>query len=168
MKKIFFAFISLTVVLTLSISSFASSITSQDESQTIDVKAKAVLSETPTTYSVDIEWDNMTFTYTRAQEWNPSTHTYEENGKWENTDADITVTNHSNASVSVNVTYNAAENTGIIGTIENGSATLAAGEVNGYSNADKLVSTLKISGTPSADVTEEGITVGTITVTIGK
>ena len=170
MKKVFLSLISSAIILSLSLAAFAQSVTNQGGSQSIDVKAKTVIAEEEASYSVDIVWDDMTFTYEKNVEWNPQNHTYTETneGKWNKDTATVTVTNHSNVPVDVSITYNAEGDTGISGTITNGNATLAKGEVGNHSGADKLVSTLTISGVPSDIVTNEGIKIGSITVTIGK
>ena len=176
MKKIFAAIIALTMVFSLSVAAFA--VEGADtgykpgEDQSIDVTAKTeTSSSTETVYSVDITWESMTFTYVESgtKVWDPGTHTYSTTttGRWDKTEAKVTVTNHSNAEVTATVSYTAVEGTGITGSVANGTKTLAAGVENDYENADSLVATLTISGTPSSTVTEDGIVVGSITVTIG-
>ena len=47
--------------------------------QNIEVTAKRTsATETPATFSVDISWTDMTFTYTQKETntWNPATHSY--------------------------------------------------------------------------------------------
>lgn len=123
-----------------------------------------------TVYNVDIKWDSMKFTYTESsgQVWDPSTHTYSgsSSGKWDKTTADITVTNHSDSAVDVAITYTPTGDTGITGTITNGTATLQAGKIGKPNEADSMTATLKISGTPNSSVTEDGVKIGTITVKI--
>lgn len=135
----------------------------------ITVTGKYVDSTTAgTVYSVDLSWDEMIFTYTETGSltWNPDEHSYSENisGGWDKTEADITVTNHSNADVKVEMTYAPEASTGVTGSIANGEFVLDAGAENQYDSADYGVSTLTVSGTPNETVTEEGVTVGTITV----
>lgn len=63
-----------------------------------------------TVYSVDITWEDMSFTYTAAGEgtWNPETHEY--NGatqaSWSES-KNIVVTNHSNAAVTATASFQA-------------------------------------------------------------
>lgn len=177
MKKIVSCLLCLVLAMSMSVTAFAAegSVTKEETgSQNIDVTAKyTVSSGSDTTYSVDIQWESMTFTYTESstKTWNPSPHTYSTTtgtGAWDKTEAKITVTNHSNASVTAAVTYTPVDGTGVTGTIENGSKTLAAGVVNKPEEADALVATLKISGKPTGTVTAEGVKVGTVTVTITK
>lgn len=66
-----------------------------------------------TVYSVDIKWDDMSFTYTAAGEgtWNPATHEYDgaSEASWSGS-RNITVTNHSNAAVTATASYQADTN----------------------------------------------------------
>lgn len=174
MKKLFATIISLAMVLSMGVTAFAAegSATGQGAGdRTIDVTAKYDKSTSAeTVYNVDITWESMSFTYTESgtKVWNPETHTYTTttNGGWDKTEADITVTNHSNASVDVAVEYTAVEGTGISGSVANGSATLAAGVEGKPDEADKLIATLTISGAPNSTVTEAGVKIGTITIRI--
>ena len=60
-------------------------------------------------YSVDIAWTDMNFTYTGAGEgtWNPETHQYEggTEASWTDSNASVTVINHSNAPVTATASY---------------------------------------------------------------
>ena len=174
MKKLFASIIASAMVLSMSVTAFAAegSATGQGAGdKTIDVTAKYDKStSTEKVYNVDIEWDSMTFTYTEGgtKVWNPATHTYttSTSSGWDKTEADITVTNHSNAAVTVSVEYAPVDGTGVSGAITNGSATLAAGVEGKPDEADKLTATLTISGTPNSTVTEDGVKIGTITIKI--
>lgn len=167
MKKILINFIAFAIVFSTSITAFGA-----EKNQSIDVTAKtnddnvteAVI------YSVDISWDDMTFTYLESgsKMWNAETHTYVTNtsGGWDKTMADIRITNHSNTVIDVSVTYSGVEHTGIVGTITNGTATLQAGVEGKPKEADNVTATFTISGTPSAMVKESGVKIGSITVKI--
>lgn len=176
MKKFLSFLLAMVMAMSMSVTAFAEggSSTRQDAgNQSIDVTAKYNQSSgTQITYSVEITWESMTFTYTESgtKIWNPETHTYTTSttGGWDKTEADITVVNHSNAPVTATVSYAPIDGNGVTGTIENGSKLLAAGTENDPDNADKLVATLKISGTPNSTVSAAGVKVGTITVTIEK
>lgn len=174
MKKLIATALALTMTLSLSTTALAAGnvdgagVGSQDP---IDVTAKYNDSTTePAVYSVDLAWEDMTFTYNESgsKVWDPATHTYTDNttASWDKTTADITVTNHSNAAVDVTMTYAAQGDSGISGALSNATFNLAAGVEGDYDHAASQVATLTISGTPNATVTAEGITVGTITVTI--
>ncbi len=173
MKKLFSLLLSLALVLSLSVTAFAADGSGNvgQGSQDIPVTAKTTGSSTDTpVYSVDISWEDMTFTYSAAttRTWNPETHTYtsSSSGGWNKTTAAVTVTNHSNVAVDVSIAYAAEGSTGITGTMDITSDALAAGVEGKPAEADYGTYTLTISGTPNATVSETGVKIGTITVTI--
>ena len=173
MKKMISLILAMSLVLSMSITAFAAEDTGKKpgENTNIGVTAKYnTSSDTETTYSVDVEWTDMTFTYNEAgtKEWNAATHSYTTNstGSWDKTTATVTVTNHSNAEVTVAMEYTAVEGTGVTGTLTNGSATLDAGVEGKYDEADSVTATLTISGTPANTVTSTGTQIGSIKVTI--
>lgn len=140
-------------------------------SKEIDVKAKyTVVSTTPASYSVDLRWTDMTFTYTREDThiWDPLTHTYKTGSKsgWDRTRGSITVTNHSNVDVLVAVEYLPEADTGIKGVLKNASARLKAGVINDYAGADSMTAVLTVSGTPEKIIREEETCVGKLRITI--
>ena len=144
---------------------------SQIGSREIDVKAKyKVISNTPASYSVDLQWTDMTFPYIREDTriWNPQTHTYKTGSKsgWEQTRGTITVTNHSNVDVRVTVEYLSEPDTGIKGVLKNAKAKLKAGVVGDYKGADSMTATLTVSGKPTKTLTEDGSNVGKLRITI--
>ncbi len=140
-------------------------------SRQIDVNAR-IKTETkaPASYSVDIMWSDMTFTYTRQDTltWNAKDHSYKSrsSGKWDKTKGTITVVNHSNVDVQVTVTYIPLEGTGITGTLRNGSRRLKAGKEGDYEGADRMKATLTISGKPTEKITEEETRIGSLKITI--
>ena len=174
MKRLFAFMLALSLIMSLGITAFAAEdpeTVGQNGSKEIDVTAKyASSTDTPNVYSVDIKWSSMTFTYTQkdTKNWNAADHSYEtvSEGTWDKTSATVTVTNHSNVSVNVDVNYTAVENTGVSGTLTNASAVLDAGEEGNYNGADSVTATLTISGKPNNTITSEGVKVGTIKVTI--
>ena len=140
-------------------------------SQEIDVNARyRTVSNAPASYSVDLRWSDMTFTYTRedTHTWNAKDHSYKtrSTGGWDKTRASITVTNHSNVDVQVTITYTPVENTGITGTLRNGTGTLEAGTVGDYDGADSMTATLVISGTPTEMPAGSETRIGSLKVTI--
>ena len=169
MKKIVSLIMALSLVLSFGMTAFAAD---ADISESINVTAKYDKDTTEDiVYSVDIVWEDMTFTYSEAGKkvWNPDDHSYTTTteGGWDKTTADITVTNHSNAPVEVALTYTpAAESYGITAALSVTEDTLEAGTEGSAAAADALVSTLTISGTPNAFVTEDGITIGSVTITV--
>lgn len=167
MKKLVATALALTLCLSMGTTAMAAGLGDEH----IDVKAKYNnTASTPTVYSVDLEWDDMTFTYNKSgtKTWNPTTHTYTDSttSGWDKTSATIEATNHSNASVTISFQYQAVGDTGVTGSMSKNSFTLEAGVVNKPDEAAKNSSVLNISGTPNGTVTAESITVGTITVTI--
>ena len=166
MKKIISLTLVLALVLSLGICASASELGGSK-----DVTAKYEKTETEEAiYNVDIAWGDLTFTYSETTEktWNPDTHTYDEavTGGWDKTESSVTVTNHSNVAVDVAMSVTPVAGTGVNVSLTGGSATLAAGVEGDVSGAASVTGTLKISGTPNDTVTEAGVKVGEITVTI--
>lgn len=174
MKKIFAAVLSLSLALSMSVTVFAeggSATVGEPTEQPIEVYAKYVKgSSDAAVYSVDIVWDDMTFVYTETgtRIWDPTTHTYSEatTGGWDKTAANLKVTNHSNKMVDVVWEYTPVEGTGITQFFSGVRATLERGYVDQYDRADSSEVTLTIGGTPTDYVTEQGVQIGNITVTI--
>lgn len=140
-------------------------------SRDIDVNARyKTVSKAPASYSVDLAWSDMTFTYTKENTltWNAKDHSYKSrsSGKWDKTKGIVTVTNHSNVDVQVTITYIPLEDTGITGTLRNGNRKLKAGKEGDYEGADSMTATLTISGKPTDLVTEEETKIGNLTITI--
>jgi len=138
-------------------------------SKEIDVKARySVVSHTPASYSIDVSWTDMTFSYTRVDThiWDPLTHTYKTGSKsgWDKTRGSITVTNHSNVDVQVAVAYLPEPDTGIKGILKNASAKLKAGAIGDYDGAASMTATLTVSGTPKESATETKV--GKLKITI--
>ncbi len=172
MKKLFAILTSLALLVSMSVTAFAAepdaTLTGDGKSTTIDVNVTyADATSTPTVYSVDVQWQEMSFQYNYAgpMVWNPETHEYQDQarGDWESNTADITVTNHSNAAVNVTVTYTANGTTGVTGTITNGSFTLENAVGKAVAEADAETATLTISGVPT-DTTARNLKVGSVTV----
>lgn len=175
MKKIIAAALALTMTLGLSTTAFAAegSVNGAGTGAQDPINVTAKYNDgatTPTVYSVDLTWEDMTFTYNASgtRTWNPDTHTYTDttSAGWDKTTAEVTATNHSNAAVNVTVAYAQTGDYGVTGTLSNANFNLAAGVEGDYANAASDKATLTISGTPNSTVTAEGVTVGTITVTI--
>ena len=93
----------------------AQTIDSVPNSHSIPVQARyQCLAPSATVYSVDVEWEELQFTYTHTgtKTWNPQTHQYhlEASGQWSSKGNQFTVTNHSNASVQVNFDFDSQDN----------------------------------------------------------
>lgn len=169
MKKLTFFILMLAMIMSLSSTALATTISTGDHD--IDVEAIYQDNITMTTvYSVDVSWDAMQFTYTESGEliWDPVNHTYIDSttGEWSAYGNTVTVTNHSNAEVTAYFDFYALdEYNSVTGSFDIPYAYLAAGELNGYDSADSVVATLTLDGALDADVVEF-TKVGTITVTI--
>ena len=162
MKKIITLLMALAMVMSLSVTAFASDL---GGSKDVTAKYEQNESEQPI-YNVDLNWGDLTFTYTETttKVWNPETHTYDTTttGSWDK----ITVTNHSNVSVDVAMSVTPVDGTGVDVSLTGGNATLAAGEVGNVDGAASVTGTITVSGKPNSTVTEDGIKVASITVTI--
>ena len=125
-------------------------------------------------YSVDLTWEDMTFTYNKSgtRIWDPDTHTYTDTTSdgWDKDSAVVTATNHSNTNVTVSFTYTPQGNTGVTASMTKDSFILYAGVEDYPDDASTNSSALTINGNskPNSSVTAEGVTIGTITVTIEK
>lgn len=168
MKKKIAAALILTMTFGMGNTVFAAGIGEQNP---IDVTARYNDNiTTQTVYSVDLEWEDMTFTYreTGSRTWNPATHTYTDNTSsgWDKTSAAVTATNHSNVPVEVGFVYQTNDVYGVNASMSKDSFALSAGEEGKPGEAAADSSNLNISGIPNEKVTAEGIVIGTITVTI--
>ena len=167
MKKM--ATFALAASMLLGTRTFAGTITTGN--QNIDVEAKYQDKTTSATvYSVDISWGKMQFVYTESgnRTWNPSSHMYAEKttSGWNAVGNTVSVTNHSNADVTTSFAFSAlgAYST-VNGKFDISSKKLAAGIIGDYENADKVTSTLTLSGELSKNVTNF-TKIGAITVTV--
>lgn len=175
MKKLIATALALTMTLSLSTTALAGGNVNGAGlgSQDINVTAKYNDGVTePTVYSVDLTWEDMTFTYNKSgtRIWDPDTHTYTDTTSdgWDKDTAAVTATNHSNTKVTVSFTYTPQGNTGVNASMSKPSFILAAGVENYPDDAATNSSLLTINGNskPNGSVTAEGVTIGTITVTI--
>ncbi len=172
MKKFLALILTLALVATMSVTAFAAepdaTLTGDDKSTSVDVYVTYEdTTSAPTVYSVDVEWQEMSFLYISAgtHVWNPETHEYEEQttGSWDSHHADIKVTNHSNAAVDVTVTYTADGTTGVTGTISNGTFTLETAEGKTVAEAPTQTARFTVGGAPT-DKNAENLKVGSVTV----
>lgn len=161
-KKIFATiFVLACVMALLAVPAFAdSTITDLSKDQTVDVNG--VFDEegsTLTVYSVDIAWGAMEFTYTSTgtKTWDPTTHEYkvtEGTEEWTAKGNTVTVTNHSNAAVKVDIAFTKTGEYGAYtGSVKNASKTLAAGVEGKPNEADFLEGTLTLDGKLNHTVT---------------
>lgn len=174
MKKLIATALALTMTLSLSTTALAAGNVNGavvGPQEPIDVTAKYNNSTAdPIVYSVDLKWDDMTFTYNESgtRTWDPDTHTYTDttSAGWDKIAAAVTATNHSNVQVTVKFDYTPQGATGVNASMSKDSFKLAAGVENKPNEAATDSSILTITGTPNNSVTAEGVTIGTITVTI--
>lgn len=165
MKKILSLTLALALMLSLAIPAFAADTDSRN------VTAKYEKTETEDEIrNFDLRWGELSFTYSEHTDktWNPNTHTYTEEttGGWDKTEAEITVTNHSNIELTVSMALTPVEGTGVTATLTGGNGTLPAATVGDVEGAPAITGILKIDGKPNSTVTEAGIKVASITVTI--
>lgn len=170
LKKITSVLAAAALVCTMSTTAFAADQTGVSTGNyNADVKGTYQAGDaSATVYSVDITWEDMSFTYTAAGEgtWNPETHEYDDasEASWSES-KDITVTNHSNAAVTATAKFEADsgyESTSM--EFGNNGATVATAEGTQVSAAPSATITVTPGGT-LAD-TANGGKIGTITVTI--
>lgn len=185
MKKFFTAFISVAMLASMSISSFAAdtnTVTADGSKKEIDVNAKYVGSDTPSeVISADIEWGAMEFTYNvgGVKVWNEQSQQYtvpDSTNVWSENGNTVKVTNHSNVDVKATFTYAAENSNPLTGaftydnnkTADNfGTVLLAKGVEGQVAAADYVTATLKLSGTPTSTMTDF-TKVGTVTIRITK
>ena len=165
MKKILAALIALAMIACMSIPAFAGQVTLEElGNQTIDVEATLVTREdvTVNVYSVNVEWEDMTFTYTTAQKtytWDPENLEYDETvdpAKWNKASAAITVTNSSDLAVAVTAS---ATN----GFTVTGAGTLASA-IGGGEEGANVAKTLTLTVTPPASIAASTDSVVTVTI----
>lgn len=171
MKRMFIAALALLIAATPVTAFAASGTLKDDESHTIDVRAKyADSSATPDVYSIDVVWGAMQFTYTKqgTKVWDPSTHEYTDSvtSGWVASGNTVKVTNHSNKSVGVSFSYEKATGfDGIDGTFSVASDTLDAGVEGDVDGADSVSTELTLTGALADNVTEF-TKIGTVTVSV--
>ena len=119
-------------------------------------------------YSVDIAWEDMSFTYTAAGQgtWDPENHSYTggSEASWSSS-KNITVTNHSNAAVTATAKFEADsgyESTTM--TFGNNGATVATAVGTEVASAPSATITVTPGGTLAESA--NGGKIGTITVSI--
>jgi len=168
MKKILTGILALALAASMAAPAFAAN---NDGTKGTDITVNGTYqaAEAPTdVISVDIEWDNMDFTYTAPSKgtWNASTHEYENatEGGWaatSGTDPKITVTNHSNVSVDASFDFATAVD-GLNGSFTKSALVLDSAEGTELSNAPTDETTFSVSGA----AIDANKSLGTITVTV--
>lgn len=180
MKKISAVILTLALFFMTSVTAFAANkITAVNGSDSAIVRGTYNAgSAAATVYSVDITWGSMDFTYTDASTgtWNPATHQYDNNSaaKWSCSEgADkISVTNHSNAGITVRLGYEPGTGyNGISGSFSDNNRTaitkLTLGSAVGTApgSAPSASAVLGLNGELSSDNTT-ATAIGKVTVTL--
>ena len=160
MKKTISIVMALALVATLSTAAFAAVADDADIKKDIGVNAKYVEDiKTSKTISADVVWGEMEFTYSvnGTKTWNAKTHEYDIDTKceWSAKGNDISVTNHSNAAIDVDFTYQPLDEYSVVkGTFTNDEFTIPTAEGKAVNDESLTVSTaLTLSGELSSDVT---------------
>lgn len=116
--------------------------------------------------SVDVAWTNMYFQYAAAQQgtWDPTDHTYtgaKDSGEWLNSNADITITNHSNTAVTANLGFEQHTDS-VTGTLSENTLNLDTAEYTAVSDAPKG----KVRFTIGGSISESETDLGTVKVSL--
>ena len=167
MKKIFALVLSLAAVLSFTATpAFAadSKIDTETPKASCDVKATYNAGTSGTTvYSVVITWGAMDFAYNDGA-WDPDTHKYD--ASWAPNGNTVTVTNHSNADVTVKLSYAPDEKyAGINGSFDKDTLELVSA-VGKDVNDGALTKSAALTLDGVLDSAANDTTVGTITVTL--
>lgn len=168
MKKIMSFVLALILIVSLGIVAFATDTAGGTGEYSAEVKGAYVAGTTSpdTLFSVEIEWNNMEFTYHAAKvgEWDSVEHKYKPAtaAKWEG-EGEIVVINHSNAKITATPTYRAASGYGDATMIFN-PAVLSVASAEG----DAKCGYIKVKPDGSLPEMKEKKTIGTITVTIAE
>lgn len=170
LKKITSVLAAAALVCTMSTTAFAADqtgVSTGDYNATVSGTYQAGGSSA-TVYSVDITWEDMSFTYTAAGEgtWDPDTHSYSggSEASWSGS-KNIAVTNHSNAAVTATAKFEADsgyESTSM--EFGNNGATVATAEGTQVSAAPSATITVTPGGALAKSA--NGGRIGEITVTI--
>lgn len=180
MKKTLSLILALTLILSMSITAFAADITPTGGSNHNVTATYQAGATSGTVYGVDISWGDMVFTYTDASKgtWNADNHVYDNPvaAKWTCAEGAniITVTNHSNAPISVAPSYTAeTAYSSATMSFDNATLTLATADNGEGDNGAGKATTGTITVTAGGTLTKDdntsattGTTIGQITLTI--
>ena len=198
MKKLASLILALAMALSLCVSVSAEEVEvdALNTNKEMPVQIKVTEGVGGTVYKVTVAWESMDFTYKKAASgtWDPDTHTYsngnaagwtvngnqliagaDDYGNYTAVSSAITVTNHSNAPVTVDAALDDGKTT-----VEHDGVTLelsfdaddkvlknaAVAAYNDVAGADRIVYTLKVGGVPGDSYTSNLAKIDTITVTI--
>ncbi len=167
MKKVFAIFLALTLVFSLSVTAFAAGTGDYTQNVTGSYNAGTAAD---TVYSVDISWEELSFTYTAPAvgSWNPDTLSYDgaaTQGTWSGTGT-ITVKNRSNVAITATPSYAQASG------YDSASVTFSSNSLNvasadtGVATGTEQSGTITVTPTGSLPKNTSNATIGTITLTI--
>ena len=167
MKKLLTFALSAVLVLTLTITALAATVTDVTQNNSVTAEVFATINagnnSTPV-YAVDVSWDDLSFSYSYGNNWNPNDLAYNDSqaGSWQDAQGVVTVSNRSNADVVATVAFRAAS--GITSTFKDNksSATLSDASVGAQATVETFVIT--VAGTP--DLSGKRVKIGDITVSI--
>ncbi len=170
MKKVFALLLTLALVATLSVVTFAETVTAvpTDKAQDLGVTYAGPVGSTETVYSINIAWEeDLVFDYSAGNQgaWNPEEHDYAAatGAAWIDDKVTVTVTNHSNAALTASIAVaEASETDGVIVTPDKTSAPLGSAVGTAVTAAPSVTFTLTAAGTPTASIDK----VATATVSI--
>lgn len=174
-KRFFAALIVLVLAVSMCSPAFAANIgIGSSDVGTVSIAVTGHGGSSGPVYHIVLNWDSLTFTYDLAESettWDPDDHRYESSGRgnagWVNDSAGITVTNHSNTDIGVNISFEGGgtEKTvnNVTATLTNASFTLATGVGRDYASADSNAATVTVSNAPSV---ESGFDLGKIVISI--
>lgn len=159
-------------MMAISVSAEVDNLDNTTDSTTKDVTVEVQIpvgAQIQNVYMVDVSWESLNFTYTfgEAPEWDAENHEYTggtESGWTGGGVSTITVTNHSNADVTVSASFNGESSittSGVTATLDKESVDLNNAEGTTVAEAPSDTFTCSVSGIPTSSI---GFTVGTITV----
>lgn len=174
MKKTISIIMALALAAILSTAAFAAEADDGNIKKNIRVKAKYVEDiKASKTIQADVVWGEMEFTYSvnGTKTWNAKTHEYNIDTKceWSAKGNDISVTNHSNAAIDVDFTYQPLDEYSVVkGEFTYDEVTIPTAENKAVDDEILTISTdLTLSGGLSSDVTDL-TKVGNVAVTIAE
>ena len=189
-KKFFIILLALSLLFAVSLPVFAENLESDSQTVTVSVDADGngvpddqpggITDPTKLVYSYDLTWESLDFTY-RNGTWDAEQGTYKggswqvkTDGVWADDDSqNITVTNKSNASITVKATMAANPKYGVYASISGDAAsatgvTLPSAASAAVVSSPESTTTVVSVGVFGDPTVTEGFSVGTITVTISK
>ena len=167
MKNKFAIIAALVLASTSVVAAYAVNSEKNDGSELTNIKVTgSYIDSKSTTMSVDVEWEEMNFTYFGGHKvWDPETHSYTtESACWWNEPKEITVINHSNSAIKAQMNF-ASKVEGLNGMFDEDVILLETAEGTAVDAAPKDSTYFSVSG---AGIETNNTDLGTITVTISE